>query len=412
LEGILMPGWFDFINGQTLPASRVQEFLMDQSVMKFADSGSRAAALPFPTDGMVSYLTDIDRLFVYRSSSSAWVQIAESTNLAALSSALPTRRNAILNSSYDVWQRGTSISNFGFFQLYTADRWAFNSSNSGRTISRQVTNDTTNLPDVQFCARLQRDSGNADGTLLAFSQSIETSNSIPFAGKAITFSFYARRGANYSATSNLLEAAVFSGTGTDQSVISGFTGQTTVASSVNTLTTTWQRFTISGTVPASNRQLAVRFVGTPTGTAGANDWFEVTGVQLEAGSVATPFTRAATTLQGELAACQRYYYRSSGPTFAVHGQSQAYSTTQTVVFVPLPVPMRTTAAAIDFANLQLLSPGVASIPFSTLTISGGESTTQSTALLSGGSTGLTQFRQYYLSNANNAAGYIGISAEL
>ena len=59
-----MPGWFDFINGQTLPASRVQEFLMDQSVMKFADSGSRAAALPFPTDGMVSYLTDVDRLFV------------------------------------------------------------------------------------------------------------------------------------------------------------------------------------------------------------------------------------------------------------------------------------------------------------------------------------------------------------
>jgi hypothetical protein len=363
---------------------------------------------------MVSYLTDIDRLFVYRSSSSAWVQIAESTNLAALSAALPTRRNAILNSSFDIWQRGTNISNFGFFQLYTSDRWAFNSSNSGRTISRQVTNDTTNLPDIQFCARLQRDSGNADGTLLAFSQSIETSNSIPFAGKAITFSFYARRGANYSATSNLLEAAVFSGTGTDQSVVSGFTGQATVASSVNTLTTTWQRFTISGTVPATSRQLAVRFVSTPTGTAGANDWFEVTGVQLESGSVATPFVRAVTTLQGELAACQRYYYRvTAGSQFGYCAYGNAYSANNARVSMLPPVNMRVTPTSVDFSGVTLQDGIGGNFTPSSITISGAVSNSQTCFIEAQvGPGGLTPFRPMALGGNNNAAHFIGISAEL
>lgn len=405
-----MPGWFDFINGQTLPASRVQEFLMDQSVMKFADSGSRAAALPFPTDGMVSYLTDIDRLFVYRSSSSAWVQIAESTNLAALSAVLPTRRNAVINGGFDVWQRGTTFALAApSASQYSADRWlVYSPATSQHTATRQ----TSGLDGFRFALRFQRNSGSTSTAVTGLYYGAETAESILLANQTVTLSFYARRGANYSPTGNALSASIITGTGTDQNIINGWTGASTIGNSSVVLGTTWARFTVTANVGATATQVGVFFNSVSTGTAGANDWYEITGVQLEAGSVPTPFSRAATTLQGELAACQRYYYRSSGPAFAVHGQSQAYSTTQTVVFVPLPVPMRTTAAAIDFANLQLLSPGVASIPFSTLSISGGETTTQSTALLSGGSTGLTQFRQYYLSNANNTAGYIGISAEL
>lgn len=49
-------GWFNFVNGQTLPASRVQDYLMNQSVMVFADSTARDAALTVPTEGMVTYL--------------------------------------------------------------------------------------------------------------------------------------------------------------------------------------------------------------------------------------------------------------------------------------------------------------------------------------------------------------------
>ena len=58
-----MAGWFDFVNGQTLPASRVQNYLMDQSVMVFADSAARTSALSgVTTEGMVSYLISTQAL--------------------------------------------------------------------------------------------------------------------------------------------------------------------------------------------------------------------------------------------------------------------------------------------------------------------------------------------------------------
>jgi len=63
-----MAGWFDFVNGQTLPASRVQDYLMDQAVMVFANSSARTSALSSPTAGMVTYLVDSGNLWFYTGS--------------------------------------------------------------------------------------------------------------------------------------------------------------------------------------------------------------------------------------------------------------------------------------------------------------------------------------------------------
>ena len=69
-----MAGWFDFVNGQTLPASRVQDYLMDQSVMVFANATARTTALAGNlTAGMVTYLQSSNDLWVYNGT--AWVLV-------------------------------------------------------------------------------------------------------------------------------------------------------------------------------------------------------------------------------------------------------------------------------------------------------------------------------------------------
>ena len=115
-------------------------------------------------------------------------------------------KNAIINGGFDIWQRGTSIAVNGGSNTYVCDRWAIQTATASvnTTTSRQATSDTTNLPFIQYCARVQRNSGVTANGFISIQQSIETANSIPFAGRAITVSFYARRGANFSATSNAL----------------------------------------------------------------------------------------------------------------------------------------------------------------------------------------------------------------
>jgi len=68
-----------FANGYTLNASELNTYLMNQSVMVFADSTARTAALATPTEGMVTYLSDTNALTVY--DGSAWVAVGQDTTL-------------------------------------------------------------------------------------------------------------------------------------------------------------------------------------------------------------------------------------------------------------------------------------------------------------------------------------------
>jgi len=326
-------------------------------------------------------------------------------------------RNVLINGGYDIWQRGTSFSiAASTANTYTTDRWSatFNGAGTAGVISRQATGDTTNLSTIQYCARVQRNSGQTGTGGQYFAQSMETSNAIAFAGKTVVLSFYARKGANYSPASNLLNANLWTGTGTDGNILTGgsFVGAVQQINQNATLTATWQRFSYSVTLPADATQLAVSFLANHTGTAGTNDYYEVTGVQLELGSVATTFSRNGSTYQGELAACQRYYWRTSNTTtYAVHGQGSAYSTTAALINVINPVPLRVAATSVDYGNLRL-DDNSAGFALTTVALNSIVASTTLTNVQVTGSSGLTQYRFYNLSNNNNTAGYIGFSAEL
>jgi hypothetical protein len=332
--------------------------------------------------------------------------ITGTINLLGQSVTTSSGKNAIINGGFDVWQRGTSFTATG---VYTADRW-YTGTNSGQTLTRQTTSDTTNLPTIQYCMRAQRNNATSNTNLVGISQSIETSNSIRFAGQAVTLSFYARKGANLSGT---VTATLYSGTGTDQrrDFGAGFTGEATVATSSPSLTTGWVRYTLAGTVAATATELAALIYFTPVGTAGAADYIEVTGVQLEIGTVTT-FARTGSGIQGELAACQRYYFRFTGPgAYSAYAFGAYGGTTTGYILMDYPVTLRTTPSSLDYANLAVqLTDGSGVVAVTNLALDQNSLKNQ-TLLFTVGTAG-TAFRPCRLLNNNNAAGYVGLSAEL
>ena len=174
---------------------------------------------------------------------------------------------------------------------------------------------------------------------------LESSQGSLLTGKQVTLSFYARKGADYSPPSSLLLAEVRASSGTiDGNIFGTFTSPSNPISQNVTLTTSWQKFSITGVIASSVTQLAVVFVHNTVGTAGANDYYEITGVQLERGSVATSFRRNAPSIQGELAACQRYFYRMPA---GVKGLGAYYGASATDFFMASqrPVPMRANGTA-------------------------------------------------------------------
>jgi hypothetical protein len=368
---------------------------------------------PLTTKGdLYTYSTDNDRLAVGANGETLVADSSTSTGLRYTAGTV--QANPVLNSAFQIWQRGTSISVTTNTLVYTADRWLANPAglNLATTVSRQTTGDTTNLPNIQYCLRYQRNSGQTGTAPNYFAQTFETINSIPYAGKVVTFSFYARAGANYSPTSSNLQTQLQAGTSTDAQFV---TGTTNVVNLQTTLTTTWQRFTYtSTTIPTNTTQLGILFTYNPTGTAGANDYFEVTGVQIDVGSVALPFRTNGATIQGELAACQRYYYRTVAGTAVRYAVGYNNSTSNAEIVMPFPVRMRIAPTALEQSGTAgdygLIYGGIGALCTSVPSfVTAGNSQINFNFTVLAGSLTVGQASIAYSVNSN---GYLGWSAEL
>ena len=262
------------------------------------DFGAAAGSLAAPSSSYNGYAHVVDT-----TQASGW-------NFAGTSYA---GKNLIINGGMDFWSRGTTFNPPQTTNVYIADRW-FPWSNYTGTSSITISRQASDLPGFQYFMRHQRPQGTTQASSIYLNTALETVNCIPYAGKPVTLSFYARCGSGYTGG---ISAYVGSGTGTDQNSIGGFTGNLNLINTTTpNLTSTggiingWQRYISNGTVPSNSTQLCVVFYYGTAGTASANEYIDITGVQLELGNVATPFSRAGGSIGGELALCQRYFEKS------------------------------------------------------------------------------------------------------
>ena len=216
--------------------------------------------------------------------------------------------NYLINGGFDIWQRGTSVTNSN---AYLADRWYVTTGWSGGQCNQSLVT-TTVQGKIGNALRVSNGVNATSVVEFAVRQPIERGHMEPLAGKTVTLSFWYRSNKTGTHGARIIGAGSGNPGGVD------WTTSFTVSSA-----DTWQRYAVTSSVPfggitgwgSSNPTVVGAYVdiGLKVGNSGpgftsvsASDYFEITGVQLEEGSVATPFRRNASSIQGELAACQRY----------------------------------------------------------------------------------------------------------
>jgi len=240
-------------------------------------------------------------------------------------------RNRIINGGMQVWQRGTSFSSPASGS-YTADRMYVGWTGAAPASVAQVTGPT----GFTYAARI---TGAASNTLVTFGQKIESVNCADLASKTVTVSVVLS-----ASVAQTFTWAIFYANATDN-----FATSTQISTGTWSVTTSAATYTATISLP-SQAANGLQFQVYPN-SAGAftSGTFDITGLQLEQGSVATPFERRQ--YGQEVSLCQRYYCKTfslgTAPgnnitsTGALKGASRNGSTTEPSANWKFPVSMRT-----------------------------------------------------------------------
>jgi hypothetical protein len=184
-------------------------------------------------------------------------------------------------------------------------------------------------------------------------QEVTTPQTVQLAGQTVTFSFQAAALAGLSADNgNVINAVIFTGTGTDQllttaptaspAITPAWTGVATTINQAISITTSFVRYSVNATIPTTATEIGVALCFTPTATgAGATDGFAWTGAQLEIAPSPTAFEfrpKAA-----EILVAQQYFYKVTEGAAAGYRAICGVSTTSaTNCNIPFPVTMYAT----------------------------------------------------------------------
>ena len=403
-------GFKTFTTGEVLTAADTNGYLM-QGVLVFASAAARDAAITSPQEGQCCYLKDTDAVQTY--SGSAWVGFDDSNAIqnsivdakgdivAASGNDTPARlavgnngdtlvadsaattglrwqgnyaaaKNKIINGDFSINQR--SFSSTTSSGVYIYDRFVTRADTGTSTFSAQTfTAGAAPVAGYESTNFLRIDSTgqtatNARTALLQLVEDVRT-----FAGQTVTFSFWAKAGSGTPSIAAFI----------NQNFGSGGSSAVNINGQKTAITTSWARYSFTFSIPS----ISGKTIGTGSSlgvwlyTSGGSDYntqtnsmgiqtatIDVWGIQVEAGSVATAFQTATGTLQGELAACQRYYQKS-------YAQATAPATNSAAGYIVLKTSSNTIATAEGYGTVFLpvtmrTAPTVTIRPFTTASNTG------------------------------------------
>ena len=353
---------------------------------------------------------------------------------AAYDSGALSNRNLIINGGMEVVQRGNDAKTGNATDLYGTDRFRAIENNSGSMSSQQVadgpvgfyysnkltiTGTDSSLASTEYGRQLTSIEG----------QSMAHLNWGTANAQTVTLSFYVKCSLTGTFYVSLFNSAA------DRSFVAGYTIDAA---------DTWERKSIIITGPTDGTWLATNGAGVyVTWSIGAgstyqtstlNSWasafdmsgsdqvnlfatnaatWQLTGVQMELGTEATPFEHRS--FGDELQKCQRYFFQETGTATDASGRLGVASGSTAVVYDhTLPVQMRAKpSVALTSTSLRIGD-----------TVAAGFTTTSGTIAIStysgfasatytlGGFSGLTSYRTYLHEPDSSNPGIVNFDAEL
>jgi hypothetical protein len=208
-------------------------------------------------------------------------------------------KNRIINGNFDIWQRGTSFSNPN--DTYTADRFLVvpGGGTTGDSVTQQTfTPGQTDVPgEPTYFLRFAVGATSANRVMHHRVEDVRT-----FAGQTCTLSFYAKASVAHSSSVEF-----------QQNFGSGGSTAVTQSPIAYTMSTSWQKFTFTITLPSiagktigTSSYLYIAFIRSLPASSVSID---IAQMQFEKGPQATAFD--ARPFGMELILCYRYYYSTA-----------------------------------------------------------------------------------------------------
>jgi phage gp37-like protein len=276
-------------------------------------------------------------------------------------------RNLLYNGAMQVHQRGTSRTGLTASGYYTADRWKFEAGSMG-TWTETIENDAPTGSGFRKSLKIlctTADAAPAAGDFITVrqvfeGQDLQNIKKGTASAEQLTLSFWVKSNVTGTYISNVFDVTNNRSVSLPYSVNSSgvwekktilFPADTTGAldnsnaaavildfwlgagsnRTSGTLQTAWGSYVEANLLPGQTNLAAA-----------TNNYWQVTGVQLEVGPVATPFEFKP--YGQELLECQRYYYRISGDAF---GPGMCTTTTAGLISVTFPTVMRIRPTALE-----------------------------------------------------------------